>query len=477
MKREFDKAWKDWLVTNTQAGCDKNELFKILFDEGFAYDVIKQEMAYEPNVPIFAITNPHAKSQKTKQKDSPKGKDIKKGELYLANASKQKVREHVYYEIDNFLNEMECERLLFTISASKQTHLIESTFERDFIKDLDTRFSQYIGISNAFSSPIRGYKLDEDTPEFSLPLMTKSEVQKDTGREVGVTHALIVFLNQAKGKIKATIFDNSKQVSAKIGQAYLIQCENESAKSIKHLININAGKGSSCAFVIKTFSQTVQRATQRTEQRTKQRTQQNTEADNKRYIKEASEYIPSYTRTGFIKTTFPKPVFTELSSFYQQNLAKMQQENVPGDFVFNTDKKKSGSSLIDLSDELRKRIHDTMKPLVEKWCGVPLEPTFVYGIRVYHDQAVLKSHRDRLATHVVGAIINVDQDVNSEWPLIIEDHFYRQHHVLLKPGEMIFYESGKLTHGRPIPLNGNLFANVFCHFKPVGYLQRNFAEQ
>ena len=94
-------------------------------------------------------------------------------------------------------------------------------------------------------------------------------------------------------------------------------------------------------------------------------------------------------------------------------------------------------------------------------------PTFVYGIRVYREGSVLNSHRDQLKTHIISAIINIDQDVEEAWPLVIEDNFYRKHNVFLEPGEIVFYESGRLLHGRPIPLKGTKFANIFCHFMPV----------
>mmetsp|Transcript_22391 Transcript_22391/g.32097 ORF Transcript_22391/g.32097 Transcript_22391/m.32097 type:complete len:347 (-) Transcript_22391:298-1338(-) len=36
-----------------------------------------------------------------------------------------------------------------------------------------------------------------------------------------------------------------------------------------------------------------------------------------------------------------------------------------------------------------------------------------------------------------------------------------------RPGEMVLYESGSLIHGRPFPLKGGYYANVFIHFEPV----------
>ncbi|HAZ79768.1 MAG TPA: proline hydroxylase, partial [Porticoccaceae bacterium] len=156
-----------------------------------------------------------------------------------------------------------------------------------------------------------------------------------------------------------------------------------------------------------------------------------------------------------------------------ENSATISEETVAGDYILKgKGSKVNGSSLIDLSDDLRNEIHDQLKTSMERWSGQDLLPTYVYGIRIYHRGAILRPHRDRLATHIIGAIINVAQDVDEDWPLIIYDHQHREHSVILKPGDVVFYESGTLIHGRPSPLNGNSFANVFCHCKPVNYVPR-----
>jgi prolyl 4-hydroxylase len=38
----------------------------------------------------------------------------------------------------------------------------------------------------------------------------------------------------------------------------------------------------------------------------------------------------------------------------------------------------------------------------------------------------------------------------------------------MEPGDMVLYESGSLIHGRPFPLVGRSFANIFIHFEPTG---------
>ena len=42
--------------------------------------------------------------------------------------------------------------------------------------------------------------------------------------------------------------------------------------------------------------------------------------------------------------------------------------------------------------------------------------------RRYNNGSVLRMHVDTVGTHVVSAIINVDQDVEQDWPLLILDH-------------------------------------------------------
>lgn len=48
---------------------------------------------------------------------------------------------------------------------------------------------------------------------------------------------------------------------------------------------------------------------------------------------------------------------------------------------------------------------------MEKWSGATLVPTAVYGIRVYRRGSSLDNHVDRNNTHVISAIINVEQKV------------------------------------------------------------------
>ena len=90
-----------------------------------------------------------------------------------------------------------------------------------------------------------------------------------------------------------------------------------------------------------------------------------------------------------------------------------------------------------------------------------------YSRRYTHGSS-LTSHVDRFNTHVISAILNIAQDVSEDWPLYILDNDGESHKVVIQPGEMIWYESARAMHGRPRPLNGSYFDNLFIHYKPAG---------
>jgi prolyl 4-hydroxylase len=108
-----------------------------------------------------------------------------------------------------------------------------------------------------------------------------------------------------------------------------------------------------------------------------------------------------------------------------------------------------------------------LKPAHEEWSGLRLESTACYGIRVYQRGTLLHLHVDRPTTHVISSTICVDHRLLSPWPLHIEDVDGRPSQVDLAPGELLFYEGSRLPHGRPYPLDGDYYAAIFVHYRPV----------
>jgi hypothetical protein len=115
----------------------------------------------------------------------------------------------------------------------------------------------------------------------------------------------------------------------------------------------------------------------------------------------------------------------------------------------------------------KKRLSEELQDVLEDWYGGPLTMTSIYGIRRYTNNSILRMHVDTVFTHVVSAIINVDQKVDRDWKLKILDHDYNEHEMVMKPGDLVLYESAKLLHGRPDTFSGEHYDNIFIHYAPV----------
>jgi len=55
-------------------------------------------------------------------------------------------------------------------------------------------------------------------------------------------------------------------------------------------------------------------------------------------------------------------------------------------------------------------------------------------------------------------------------PLEVYGHDGKATNITMEPGDMVLYESHSVIHGRPFPMRGNYFANLFIHFEPIGPL-------
>ena len=76
-------------------------------------------------------------------------------------------------------------------------------------------------------------------------------------------------------------------------------------------------------------------------------------------------------------------------------------------------------------------------------------------------------HHDKTQTHVISCIFHLASSENAEaWPIVLEDYTGSTNSVLLKPGDILLYESAKVFHGRPNMFIGDWYTSVFCHFYP-----------
>ena len=480
MKNEFNADWQNWIKTNVDNGQDKNGIFKILLDEGYSYQAIQQQMQFEPTIPVEQLVNPFAAAQAKQNQvvTDNYGQPIASDNLFIPNGKPFNSDSIQLYTVENFLNNHECKHIIAAIESQLRPSELSSfeadsafrtsrtcdlgTIEDALIEEVDQRICRLLGIDESYSEGIQGqhYSLGQEFKPHT-DYFEEHEIAEH-GAEMGQrTFTVMIYLNTVEqGGITSftKIGHDFKPVQ---GLAVIWSSLNPDGSpnpnTMHHAQPVLKGYK---AIITKWF-----------------RSNSRLPEQPPMFVRQANDFIPNYTAIGFSKAQLPSGMLEKIQDFYSGHQESQEIEIVPGDFITNSDHKKTkSSSLIDLSADLRAEIHDALKLLMEQWCGKELLPTYVYGIRVYHRGAVLKCHQDRLETHIISAIINIDQQVDQDWPLVIDDNYYRRHEVILKPGEVVLYEGGRLTHGRPYPLEGDSFANIFCHFKPADYIPRQLTD-
>ena len=179
--------------------------------------------------------------------------------------------------------------------------------------------------------------------------------------------------------------------------------------------------------------------------------------------------LPKFTQTGYFKTKIPDEVYSKLKTFYDTKRASnggLQNETMNSFVAINGDQVKT--AMVELTDDVKSYVHEALLKQMQDWCQCELEETAFYGIREYYRSNLLRMHVDRIETHVISSILQIDQDLNGQedWLLEVIDFNGDRQHVKLLPGEMLLYESATLIHGRPTTFKGRFFANCFLHYKP-----------
>lgn len=428
-------------------------------------------MNFEPVAAVANIVNP-LKAQEQAQQAANQS-DIKGAvseDIFLPNALQLDSNLADVHVIDNFLNQDECARIIGLIEGMKRPSVMVNHEKKDssfrtsstcdlgqlndpFVQEIDARICKMIGIDPSYSEPLQGqhYEVGQEFKPHTDYFEADETAHMDNGRGQR-TFTFFINLNDVEEGgttyFPKLDYDHQPRMGTAIIWNNLLPNGDVNYNTLHQGSPVLKGTK---AIITKWFR---------------------SGGRGPMFTKTPNEKVQNYTAKGFEKSRLPADLYQRIIDFYHTHHDKHIEEFVDGDFINNAKEKakKAPSSLLDLPDELKQLVHDHMKPVLEQWADTELEPTYVYGIRTYHDGARLKTHRDRINTHIISCIINVYQDVDEDWPLQIEDNFYRQHSVILAPGEIVFYESARLDHGREIPLKGKAFANIFCHFKPVDYV-------
>jgi len=183
--------------------------------------------------------------------------------------------------------------------------------------------------------------------------------------------------------------------------------------------------------------------------------------------------LPNFTKTGFKLIQMPENMLKSLQDYYWGRLKTSRRPETffPGYTIINSYTKNPG--FVSLGQyEMNRMFGDQLRELVADWSEVPaddLELTSFYGIREYNEDHFLRCHVDRSQTHVLSVILHVaSEDLESNWPVEVVDFNGRRQRINMHHGQILFYESAKLIHGRPQYLKAGKFVNAFGHYRPKG---------
>ena len=195
---------------------------------------------------------------------------------------------------------------------------------------------------------------------------------------------------------------------------------------------------------------------------------------NHRINSEQPLRVPKFTKEGFKKAKIPAGLWREIQQWWHASKPAGSihpESNIMG-YLNN---KNIPNEMVEISDRIRQQTFAVMGKVLADWIDPAVYPSnpelrgsACYGVRKYVRGNSLQRHVDRLDTHAISAILQIAQEnIDEPWTLEIVDHQGKNHGVTMEPGEMILYESARLVHGRPHPLKGDAYYNLFVHFHPA----------
>lgn len=192
--------------------------------------------------------------------------------------------------------------------------------------------------------------------------------------------------------------------------------------------------------------------------------------------------VPNFTTQGFEVRAIPSSLFTFLMDMLEMDRVTPEPCAPTAHINCIAGEQPAKVEVVYMKDSRRvKRVlGEELKEIAEDWAGLELELSAVYGVRKYQRGARLALHVDKMSTHVVSFIMNLQQtvDKDSPWYLDILSNSGDPARVDLKQGEMLLYESARLPHGRTKPFQGDSYMNIFVHFKPsMGWYEEDWAPE
>jgi prolyl 4-hydroxylase len=461
----FAPDWEEWIDLNLRLGNCKQIMFQKSLEAGYSHALLKRKIGID-----YTLTR---QSRPQSQSD-----------VALRTAQRLNARNLEIYRIEHFLTQTECSEIIAVINESELT--VSSTYNvsnpnarivnadrtsktcyfggsNALIAEVESRICKTLGINNRQAEQIQGQKYEVGQEfRFHTDYFDPELLKKDKSINGQRTWTFMIYLNDvAEGGY--TSFPLAFCSSApKMGTALVWNNLHSSSASL------NGNDGNDCGKENQ-FSSHCGMPIIRGEKYILTKWFKETEI-NFSIPNEICEhhFLPTFHPVGFEKVRLKLDCVDAVKQWFlsHDNDNKWTDEVISGEVESGL--KTKHLNIHDAPAELLNDLHTTFKDILTKWIEykTPLMHTATYGIRKYLRGSQLANHYDKKNTHVISAIIHLDDVSDKPWTLYIEDHHFRPHQVSMEYGDILLYESTTCLHGRPTPFEGESHSNVHVHFKP-----------
>lgn len=428
----FAPEWEEWIDLNLRLGNCKQIMFQKSLDAGYSHALLKRKIGIDYQAPVQ--TQALAR-------------------VALRNAQRLNAKNLEIFRIDGFLTPDECADIIATINASEltvsSTYNVTKPMERivnvertsktcyfggtnPFIAEVETRICKTLGISNRCAEQIQGQKYEVGQEfRFHTDYFDPELLKKDASINGQRTWTFMIYLNEVE-EGGYTSFPRAFYSSApKTGTAIVWNNLYSPATSP------NAGDWGKENPFSSHCGMPIVRGEKYILTKWFKETEINPSVPNE--ICE-HHFLPVFHPVGFEKVRMRLECVDAVKEW-------MSREGMVSKHL-NLD-----AAPAELLNELR----DTFREILVKWIG--------YKAPLTHTASHLGTHCDKKNTHVISAIIHLDDDASDT--LYIEDHHFRTHNVTMEYGDIVLYES---TTCLLEPFEGLAHCNMHIHFKPERWI-------
>ena len=434
--KTFSPDFEEWIDENIKLKNCKVQLFKTLLEKGYQYDLIKNRLNIDYN------------------------------RISLRTAELINYKNLKIYSIKNFLTTEECDEIIEKIQnepeetsttmmdegsdITKSNYRTSTTISNLNISNIEDKICKTLGISNNYGEKIQVqiYTAGQEFKHHTDYINNSSESQR--------IWTFMVYLNDVE-EGGYTVFPRVHcSIKPKKGNAIIWSSVNDSYGINENSYSLHSGlpviKGKKY-IITKWFRNNLMN-----------------DIENCPIID--NYFYPIFNRKGFEKINFNSNSFfrdisgviKNIKSWMYENEHLFVKETEISEIIQNTTKILNFDNA---PDKLKATLINEIKKILSKWIGYKanLVHTSTYGIRQYLKGSSLEKHYDVKDTHIISAIIHLENDPLYDWPLYIEDHLFNKHNICMNYGDIILYESNTCLHGRPTKYLGNNHKNLYIHFK------------